>query len=219
MANENLKKQMVVKLGTTTNTEAQIISNMVDGALSGKGGNDPELENLKKQMVIKLGTTTNEDAQIISNMVDNAAGGGGGGFVPSCDVTLVNTGADAFELIKDPFNGWLCLNTDNILEQSEEEIFISSNESLTIKFALVNMRPLSSGEYVNAVGIGILGYGTLFDTEDYSNVCTDLNNVSILVERNPSLTPDAPVKYYYFPVVIDITKPASFTFSADLLNL
>lgn len=78
MANENLKKQMVVKLGTTTNTEAQLISNMVDGALSGKGGDDPELENLKKQMVIKLGTTTNEDAQIISNMVDNAAGGGGG---------------------------------------------------------------------------------------------------------------------------------------------
>ena len=91
MANENLKKQMVVKLGTTTNTEAQLISNMVDGALSGKGGNDPELENLKKQMVIKLGTTTNEDAQIISNMVDNAAGGGGSGDLSISEVTLVSS--------------------------------------------------------------------------------------------------------------------------------
>lgn len=93
MANENLKKQMVVKLGTTTNTEAQLISNMVDGALSGKGGDDPELENLKKQMVIKLGTTTNEDAQIISNMVDNAAGGGGGGTIlPLLTVALTTNG-------------------------------------------------------------------------------------------------------------------------------
>lgn len=75
---DNFKRQMAIKLDTTTNNEAEVISNMVDGALSGKGGNDPELESLKKQMVIKLGATTNEDAQIISNMVDNAAGGGGG---------------------------------------------------------------------------------------------------------------------------------------------
>lgn len=92
MANENLKKQMVVKLGTTTNTEAQLISNMVDGALSGKGGNDPELENLKKQMVIKLGTTTNEDAQIISNMVDNAAGGGSSEQFKIATVSITYTG-------------------------------------------------------------------------------------------------------------------------------
>ena len=76
---DNFKRQMAIKLDTTTNNEAEIISNMVDGALSGKGGNDPELESLKKQMVIKLGATTNQDAQIISNMVDNAAGGSGGG--------------------------------------------------------------------------------------------------------------------------------------------
>lgn len=45
MANENLKKQMVVKLGTTTNTEAQLISNMVDNAAGGGGGgiNNPVL--------------------------------------------------------------------------------------------------------------------------------------------------------------------------------
>ena len=35
MTNENLKKQMVIKLGTTTNDEAQIISNMVDSANAG----------------------------------------------------------------------------------------------------------------------------------------------------------------------------------------
>lgn len=216
MANENLKQQMVVKLGTTTNTEAQLISNMVDGALSGKGGDDPELENLKKQMVIKLGTTTNEDAQIISNMVDNAAGGGGGS-IPSCDVTIVNTGTDAYELSTDPYNAMFCLSADNILEDGKT-FTIGSNESLTMKFALVNTALLSPGEYVNAVGVGFLGE-TLFDTEDYSNVYTDLNNVSILIERDSPLSPSEPVKYYYLPVVIDITKPASCTFSADLNNL
>lgn len=33
--NEQLKKQMVIKLGTTTNDEAQIINNMVDSANAG----------------------------------------------------------------------------------------------------------------------------------------------------------------------------------------
>lgn len=31
----SLKKQMVIKLGTTTNDEAEVISNMVDGASAG----------------------------------------------------------------------------------------------------------------------------------------------------------------------------------------
>lgn len=115
MANENLKKQMVVKLGTTTNTEAQLISNMVDGALSGKGGNDPELENLKKQMVIKLGTTTNEDAQIISNMVDNAAGGGGGGSsIPMMTLTII--APEGTTEVKT--YGWVCFDNNNNMLQT-----------------------------------------------------------------------------------------------------
>lgn len=216
MANENLKKQMVVKLGTTTNTEAQLISNMVDGALSGKGGNDPELENLKKQMVIKLGTTTNEDAQIISNMVDNAAGSGGS--VPSCDVTLVHTGSGTFELNTDAYSGMLALNAYNIIE---DYIFysIEPNESLTLKFGLINGTALSPEERVNMVGMGDYLERISFDTEDYSSVYTNLNNVNILVERNPPLTPGAPDKYYYQPVVIDITKPASCTLTMDFNNL
>lgn len=43
MANENLKKQMVIKLGTTTNEDAQIINNMVDNAAGGGGSGGSSL--------------------------------------------------------------------------------------------------------------------------------------------------------------------------------
>ena len=42
MANENLKRQMVIKLGTTTNEEAGLISNMVDNAAG--GGDTPQAD-------------------------------------------------------------------------------------------------------------------------------------------------------------------------------
>lgn len=216
MANENLKKQMVVKLGTTTNTEAQLISNMVDGALSGKGGNDPELENLKKQMVIKLGTTTNEDAQIISNMVDNAAGGGSGS-IPMSEMTIVNAGANAYDLYMSAFSGTLYLNTDNTFDNSTVYT-INPNESLTIKLALIKSKlydfilDADPTEIVYMVGVGDQ-VNIEFDTEDYSNVYSDLNNINILVYEITDYTPS---KYCYYPTVIDITKPSSFTFTVGL---
>ena len=213
MANENLKKQMVVKLGTTTNTEAQLISNMVDGALSGKGGNDPELENLKKQMVIKLGTTTNEDAQIISNMVDNAAGGGGGGSIPLCEVTYVNTGSDMYELEVTAFDGVLAINADNTF-MGDEFYELNPNVPTTIKYALINTLGFS-GEVINLVPTK---EGTFaWDTPLYGNYYSNLNNIKITVSSQQS--PTGSTLYKYLPTVIDITKPSSYTFSADFDNL
>jgi hypothetical protein len=206
MANENLKKQMVVKLGTTTNTEAQLISNMVDGALSGKGGDDPELENLKKQMVIKLGTTTNEDAQIISNMVDNAAGGGGGGTdntVKICKIKLVNGTSNTqyfdYTVISDnPLEVRLSIQ-DELLYY--DTIVLQPNDEVTVD-CLVSVGNLDSEHPEN------LYYYVVCGLAPVSNLYSEFNNVTLFDGVNPETQ-----MHFLVPVITDITKPASFTYN------
>ena len=204
MANENLKKQMVVKLGTTTNTEAQLISNMVDGALSGKGGNDPELENLKKQMVIKLGTTTNEDAQIISNMVDNAAGGGGGGSnIPICKVTLQNTSPSSGNISIRLADNQFVLNENGTLAIEKVYNIGPNPGTTTIDFLISEQQNPQSSEIIHSACTGMLLHGA---SEDYSDLISNLNNVSIMsVQLGDN-------NYGYAAIVLDITKPASLTY-------
>lgn len=191
MANENLKKQMVVKLGTTTNTEAQLISNMVDGALSGKGGNDPELENLKKQMVIKLGTTTNEDAQIISNMVDNAAGGGGGGVEinnPTLTINYHQNGYTNPVMFSRVFNlgesvGYIALQENHLTlnpmlvgEDGTISLYMTSSDTE------IMFNPLTTNENATeTINCEFAGEG-----EDHAIIVTDTQeNASISISYTP----------------------------------
>lgn len=66
MANENLKKQMVIKLGTTTNEDAQIINNMVDNAAGGGSGNAPLICTLQND-----GQTLNHTAGEIIESIES----------------------------------------------------------------------------------------------------------------------------------------------------
>lgn len=197
-----------------------------------------ELNNLKKQMVIKLGTTTNDESAIISNMVDGASAGSlpavsaddngkvlkvvdgvwtkaeGGGSIPSCDVTLINTGAEAYELTTDlPM---LSLNTNNVSEASIT-YNLEPNEPVTLKFGLINIAPQTDEVRVNMVGLDFI-LAVPFETEDYSNVYTNLDNVDILINAS-SLPGSLDIYYVYIPVVIDINKPASCTLTMDFNNL
>lgn len=197
MANENLKKQMVVKLGTTTNTEAQLISNMVDGALSGKGGNDPELENLKKQMVIKLGTTTNEDAQIISNMVDNAAGGGGGGL--SNPVLTINV--DATGVSGEVGTLPLFSNNNGVLQIANGVVnggSSSSYETLTIEWIY--------GEESSFGWNGIYYADAVITSTALTLSTSNAVNCEIYLDQQNS---------FFSVMVVDPTQPASFTLTVS----
>ena len=66
MANENLKKQMVIKLGTTTNEDAGLISNMVDNAAGGGSGNAPLICTLQND-----GQTLNHTAREIIESIES----------------------------------------------------------------------------------------------------------------------------------------------------
>lgn len=66
MANENLKRQMVIKLGTTTNEDAQIINNMVDNAAGGGSGNAPLICTLQND-----GQTLNHTAREIIEGIES----------------------------------------------------------------------------------------------------------------------------------------------------
>lgn len=210
MANENLKKQMVVKLGTTTNTEAQLISNMVDGALSGKGGNDPELESLKKQMVIKLGTTTNEDAQIISNMVDNAAGGGGGGgsSIPLCEITFVQTASTTGSLTIGLNNNCYALDENGLLITNDKTYAMNKDNPVPIKFLVSELTIPGEESTTYTAGVGVL-HGI---SADYTEKISNIDNVSIVA------LPMGEGVYGYMVCVIDITKPASLTYTSEWSN-
>lgn len=152
----------------------------------------------------------------IAEAIENGEGGGGGS-IPMCDVTIVNAGANAYDLDISAFGGMLYLNPDNTLDSSKT-FTINANESLAIKFALIKSKldtfilDADPTVYINIVGMGYL-LDLEFDTEDYSNVYSDLNNINIIV--NELTDGELPIRYSYCPTVIDITKPSSFTFSVD----
>ena len=183
----SLKKQMVIKLGTTTNDESAVISNMVDGA---NAGSLPAVSADDNGKVLK----------VVDGVWTKAEGGGGSTNVAVCEVTIINTSSTMGRISIDTQRSQFCLNSDGAVIVSDN-IPIDANDTIILEFLIGNV-DMGGGEPINMVATGQMLTG---ETEDYTSYITNINNVTIM-----ALPLDN--GYGYLATVVDITRPSSFTY-------